>query len=677
MKKYWLVFVFAILQFPLIGQTDNLIILENPHEFISVGRQVLFLEDETNMITIEDILQPEYQSRFKANDKDVFYRQPSSKTFWLRLEVENRTQESACIELAMANIFYLDYYQNINNQYRLTVQTGSMRPEISKAYPVNLFWLPISTNQKKQTVYIKFSGEFITSIPIHIGTFEALSYHKVKSDYFFGGFMGIMIVMFFYNFFLLLITKDKIYGWYIAYLIATIIHVSFLNNYPIITYLFEDLKPFLYQCYVTWGFISILIPSLFLLQFLDLFNKHLLLARLFLVINIPAALLIPVFNITGIIPQHELLIYYQSNIMILSISSMGISVYLWLFKKDRNARFFTLGWFWVILSAIILLLVVNGFLPSNFYSRNAMLIGYSLESMLFSLALGDRINTMRKEMQKTQVENFKLIQNQNQKLEQKVKIRTEELQIMNEDLMQSNEKIMESSKELEKLNATKDKLFAIIGHDLRSPINSLKGLMSLVTDYNMSADEFREISNKLKNGVEYVHFTLNNLLFWANSQMHGIQTNPKQISLYEIAKENCDLFQEIALGKKINLSNEINENTMVWADSDQVNLIFRNLISNAIKFTGQGGEIRLKAEAQNGFHQIVITDTGVGIQKDIATKLFNIALQVNTFGTDNEKGTGLGLILCKDFIEKNGGKIWVESTEGVGSRFYFTLPTTT
>lgn len=243
-----------------------------------------------------------------------------------------------------------------------------------------------------------------------------------------------------------------------------------------------------------------------------------------------------------------------------------------------------------------------------------------------------------------------------------------------EELMQSLKTVNEQKKVIEEQNLSKDKLFAIIGHDLNSPINSLKGLMNLVTDMDISPDEFRLISGKLKKGVEYVHFTLNNLLQWANSQMYGIQINPKIMRLYPIVKENCDLLGEVALSKQIKINNQIDEELTLWADPDQVSLVFRNLISNAIKFTNMSGTVTIFAKRQINLCQITIADTGIGMSQDILAKLFNPINQVNTLGTNNEKGTGLGLMLCKDFIEKNGGKIWAESQEGEGTQFHFTLP---
>jgi signal transduction histidine kinase len=252
-----------------------------------------------------------------------------------------------------------------------------------------------------------------------------------------------------------------------------------------------------------------------------------------------------------------------------------------------------------------------------------------------------------------------------------------EIQNQTEELRQINEELDKQTQQLATLNHTKDKLFAIVGHDLKSPINSLKGLLSLVTSQNVTPAEFVELTTHLQQNVEHIHFTMNNLLHWANAQMQGIETIPQKTALYELAQENIDLFENIAQNKQITLQHFILPEATVWADTDQINLVFRNLISNALKFTPKGGKISLQQQNGNDFYQISVTDTGIGISEEVQAKLFQPHTHLSTQGTAGEKGTGLGLLLCKDFIENNHGKIWVESQPKQGTTFHFTLPTLT
>ncbi|MCU0436856.1 MAG: tetratricopeptide repeat-containing sensor histidine kinase [Raineya sp.] len=243
----------------------------------------------------------------------------------------------------------------------------------------------------------------------------------------------------------------------------------------------------------------------------------------------------------------------------------------------------------------------------------------------------------------------------------------------NMKLLAQKQEIETQATKLSQVNATKDKLFAIIGHDLRSPLNSLKGLLSLLENRNISPEEFILFSGKLKSGVEHVHFTLNNLLVWANNQMQGIEARPQKIEINALVKENFNFLEEIAKNKNITLKNELPEVVQVWADEQLINLVFRNLISNALKFTSKGGEVSVHTKENSDSWEIAIQDTGIGMSSETLSKLFKQEVHITTHGTIGEKGTGLGLLLCKEMIEKNKGKIWAESNEGVGSTFRFVL----
>ncbi len=166
---------------------------------------------------------------------------------------------------------------------------------------------------------------------------------------------------------------------------------------------------------------------------------------------------------------------------------------------------------------------------------------------------------------------------------------------------------------------------------------------------------------------------LDDLLLWAQLQKESIGFNAQPIDLFLLANVTCELFKQQSNSKSIKLSNQIPKNTFVDADKDMMSTVFRNLISNALKFTSKGGIIIIGAEIIHHATEISIVDNGVGISKEKQTKLFDIAENTSSAGTENEKGTGLGLILCKEFVIKHGGKIWVESEINKGSKFYFTI----
>jgi signal transduction histidine kinase len=246
----------------------------------------------------------------------------------------------------------------------------------------------------------------------------------------------------------------------------------------------------------------------------------------------------------------------------------------------------------------------------------------------------------------------------------------------NKQLKTNNETIAAQNIELQNLNATKDKFFSIIGHDLKGPLNSLTSFSNLLINYfdSLSKDEIQALAKDLDKSLKNLYSLLNNLLEWARSQTGNIDFAAEAFDISDVLNENSELLTTQATTKQITILHEKASPLEVYAHKQSITTVVRNLISNAIKFTPPGGAIRLTATKMNTEVVVSITDNGVGMNQSVIDKLFRIDTKHSTIGTANEKGTGLGLILCKDFIEKNGGRIWVTSDEGKGSVFYFTLP---
>lgn len=244
-------------------------------------------------------------------------------------------------------------------------------------------------------------------------------------------------------------------------------------------------------------------------------------------------------------------------------------------------------------------------------------------------------------------------------------------------LLQNNIQKLEIKEEkLQELNATKDKFFSIIAHDLKSPFNAILGFSNLLADnYNSYNDGKRkEMISQIEKASESAFNLLENLLNWARSQRNFIKLKREKHQLKNLIDTGILAYLGAASIKNINVKNMINEELEVCTDSSTVKIVFSNLFSNAIKFSEVGGEILLTAQVSKNMVEICFQDTGIGMDAAIVENLFKVEKNVRRTGTLNEKGTGLGLILCHEFIEKNNGKIWVESEEGVGSKFYVSLP---
>lgn len=243
-------------------------------------------------------------------------------------------------------------------------------------------------------------------------------------------------------------------------------------------------------------------------------------------------------------------------------------------------------------------------------------------------------------------------------------------------LKEVNEKIELQNTQLQELNATKDKFFSIISHDIKGPLNSLTSFSSMLTNHfdALSKEEIQMLATDSDKSLKNLFAMLENLLEWARSQTGNIEFKPEIFDLNTLLAENKALLEGQAQNKRITILHDGTKQIKTQAHKNSINTVIRNLLSNSIKFTPEGGAISLEAKGENQQVVVSISDTGVGMRKEIVDRLFRIDAKHSTKGTANEKGTGLGLILCKEFVEKNGGRIWVTSEEGKGSVFYFSLP---
>lgn len=245
---------------------------------------------------------------------------------------------------------------------------------------------------------------------------------------------------------------------------------------------------------------------------------------------------------------------------------------------------------------------------------------------------------------------------------------------LNKELQSKKADLENNEIELRAINETKDKMFSIIGHDLRGPIGAFQGLLQLLKNQEIKPSEFLQFIPKLRMDIDNISFTLNNLLSWGQTQMNGTVTQPSAVSIDHLVKDNMNLLSEIAGKKSIKMVSRLAENTLAWSDADQMDIVIRNLLSNALKFTPKNGVITIDADEKKEHWVVSIKDTGVGMDKETQDKIFAQNSNVTTYGTDNEKGTGLGLSLCKEMVENNKGEIWVESVLRKGSCFFFSVP---
>ncbi|HYH14277.1 MAG TPA: HAMP domain-containing sensor histidine kinase, partial [Flavisolibacter sp.] len=244
----------------------------------------------------------------------------------------------------------------------------------------------------------------------------------------------------------------------------------------------------------------------------------------------------------------------------------------------------------------------------------------------------------------------------------------------NRTLHHKNEEIQQQKNEFAELNALKTKLFSVIAHDLKTPIYALRSLFSQIEKHNLPAEEVKAFVPQVVVDLNYTVSLMENLLQWAKTQMDSYSIQSKEVDVQQLIKEVVQLLHSQAAAKNIYLVCPAEEPVHVFADKEMISLVLRNLVSNAIKFTPTDGRIELGINNCDSFVEVYVEDTGTGISPE-ALKQINANSYYTTKGTANESGTGLGLMLCKEFLNKNGGQLFIESEAGKGSIISFTLPT--
>ncbi|MBL7816132.1 MAG: tetratricopeptide repeat-containing sensor histidine kinase [Saprospiraceae bacterium] len=248
-------------------------------------------------------------------------------------------------------------------------------------------------------------------------------------------------------------------------------------------------------------------------------------------------------------------------------------------------------------------------------------------------------------------------------------------ELNNIQLKTQGQLLEQQKKELSELNATKDKLLSLIAHDIRAPLSSLTTLLTLWQSKTISGEKFEEISGKVRSNLHYLRISLDNLLVWSSTQLQGINPRPVNTWIQEVINNELHLLNETAEQKHIKIINQTpSEPLLAFVDAVQLSVIVRNILSNAIKFTHPNGHIVINVISEEKLHKIIITDNGMGMPQKLVEKLFqHNEIDNIRRGTANEKGTGLGLNVAKEFVESNGGTITVESHENQGTKVFFTV----
>lgn len=652
-RRTWCI-VFLLLSWQWMSAQTIELTEKGLHE---VKGQMLYLRDEANNLKIDDVLTSKFLPLSNIQKSPSFGFDQAS--YWFEFTITNDIDQNEwLLEIPYSPLDEIDFYIQPDSGQIWTAKTdGDIFPIHNRDLPHRqpIFKFEIQHGQTK-TIYLRIKTISSVQLPVILWTPEAFHIASYKTQMINGLFFGAMFVMIFYQLFLFLSIRDRTTLYYLLTLVSMANILSFFQGYNFL-YLHPSLPRLNDDFAALTGPIFMLCSTLLTRSFLKLrqFSKAL---DIVLISNTIAALLA---GLLMVIFHRQISYKYHHLFVFLHCIVILVSAGYCLYKKFRPALFYLIAWGSVMLAAAVFTMATLGLAPGYLGTNyQGLMIGCILQVLLISLALGERWNTLVKENQEAKEHELRRGYEENVRLEREVRLRTEELNLQNV--------------QLEGLNQIKDKLFSVVSHDIKEPLTSLKLSLALVKMDKLTQQEFKDISGELEGHLDTTTDFIQNLLQWAKFQLRGEEIKQAAFELVPLLEETIALLKVNFKEKGIIVKKEISSSDlMVFADIVMTQSILRNLLTNAAKFTPQGGTITVHAK-ENGENKVVIsvTDTGAGIPESNRDKIFTLE-SIATKGTKSETGTGLGLVLCKEFVEKNNGEIWFDTEQGKGTTFYISL----
>ncbi|TKC58462.1 GHKL domain-containing protein [Pedobacter hiemivivus] len=628
--------------------SQPLLHLDDGFPYQNIGKSISYLEDKAGKLTLNEARAMHQAGKFRPSDKEILNLGNTTSAFWLKIDYINKSKGKAFLVIDVPNIEHIDLYEELQGGKLLHLQAGSLSAAtkgvvVSNNFVFNL--LASTIDPKPQSIYLRVKTNNVLLLPIKLASSESLIENGTGKVRFEAMYIGAIIILFFFNLFLYLSFKDHIYFIYSIYVGMLFIYlVFFIRGYG---YVFgQDFRSFINLYPHVFLSISCLASAYFSISFLEL-KKRLPKALFVYNILIVCWLLILVMSALGYKNMISALVNYLLMLSGLFLWAVAFWSYL---KGHKPALYYIMAWAFVCVPILFITLSLSNVFAYGDYTFYVVPVGTTIELLLLSFALGDRFNTIRKY-------NMLLVTTQKERLEKLVHGRTLKLHDSVKMLKEKTLKLNETIETLEETNAIKNKLFSIIAHDLRSPFNSLLSIFSLKDMDLLTFEDLKMLLNESRRSIDTIHNTLNNLLYWAKSQMDGAMVFPTRFDLLTLVNDLILVYQPLIERKSINILLKADSDLMVHADENQVQLIMRNLIDNAIKFTpfGQCITINLKKDESN-VHICVINEVAGSDRLNVTS--FNAGkIQTPAYGTANEKGVGLGLHLCREYIIQNGGEL--------------------
>ena len=696
---------------PVYGQK---IIFEKTEKIKNISNKAYFFEDKTAKLTFSDILKEENKYVFRPILKTIPNFLTAQSVIWCELYFENKSDQKCFLEIESATIQELEFYYEDQDGKFLKKTTGFYYPFESRSFKSNFYLFELHSDKPNQTktFYLKFKSEKTLNIPMSIGIMPAFMEKKHKTDLFYGIYIGLLLVIVLYNVLLFLAIRDIAFLYYVFYVISLGLINLWLNVGLAFEYLWPD-YPIVNKYVDVWEALLCITLILFSGSFLNT-RKHIPKIGWYFSAFYAASFIVMIFSLSGL--------YYLSS-MISQITIWSLFVFLFFvgfisYKKGIKTAFFyiiALGVF--LTSGIIYLLYTIAILPAIPIIKNSLVIGSSIEAILLSIALADRIYTLRKERNDFYTEKIQLIKNQKESLEKEVYKRTEKILAQNEELQQQQEEIMSQRDKLMLQNSQLNEAHSLINeqntslqeyndnlnhlieqkteelaktnhqliqynhqleqfayvtvHDLRSPVVRIKGLSSIMDLNKVKDHETKYLIVKMIESafdLDSIIKELNNILEIRKGADEVFENiNPKHI--LDLVKNS--LVEEISkTGTEI--ISEIPENFEFKSYPGYIQSIIYHLIHNSIKFRHPDRPPVIEICVREEKNQIIISiqDNGLGINIErYKDQLFGLYKRFH----GHVKGRGLGLHLVKTQVDVIGGQIELISTENKGAKFILKL----
>ena len=660
---------FLVLFFTNVHAGESGIVVDDYYNSYNPAPQSSYLIDRGNTLKIHEILLPEYQSKFTSSHKEILNFGLNTSTIWLKVHIENKLDESPILKIENPAIDTIEYFL-FKNGVQLVHQSVERGTDGSNPTSVKSGYQYINLQLKENanyTCYFKIrSNTAQLNLPMSISSLEHQYDKDSYKNLWNGFFYGLILFLFVYNVFLFFSIKDKNYLYYAFFILSVGFHFALMKGFGF-EHVWNDYQKYTHLSPVV-GSIAMISCAVFTMRFFNSATRTPIIHRLMQIV-ISIYIGISILKFAGFQALSMQLLHINVGISV--VLKVALAIVAWV-EGYKASKYYLLGWSFFVIGFALLILRDHGIIETTIYNKHILQISAMISILFIAFAMSKKINiyierqqTAQKLALSTAIENEKLISNQNQILEDKVNQRTI-------DLEQTISTLSKQRYDLREANSFKDKVLSIISHDLKSPLSSLTGMLKLMKLSSITEMERDKVVSNLETALNNTHNLLDNILDWADKHKNN-RDETVEIELFKIVDEIFELFNYQAELKEIQLNNQVEQGFLIFTNRNMIQLVLRNLVSNAIKFTPKNGSITITMKEIFQDVLINVEDTGMGMNRETLINLFSNDQYTTTLGTENEKGTGLGLKLCKEFVDKFNGELTVKSKLNVGSTFTIKL----